>query len=63
MQTHMHVHTNTPQVVRAPAAQAGGPGFDPRRLPCLFFFSLPAGLDKMKDLWCSSIVWLLLTQT
>ena len=25
-------------VVRTPAAQAGGPVFDPRRLPCLFFF-------------------------
>ena len=51
--------------VRAPAAKAGGPGFDPWWLPC-FFFSLPAGsvtnVDGMKDLWCSSTVWLLSTQ-
>ena len=39
-------------MVRAPAAKAGGPGFDPRRLP---WVSLPDGsvtnVDKMKDLW------------
>ena len=27
-------------VVRAPAAKAGGPGCDPRQLPCFFFFQL-----------------------
>ena len=51
-------------MVRAPAAQAGGPGFDPQWLPRIFF--LTAGLlimvDGMKDLWCSSTVWLLSTQ-
>ena len=39
-------------MVRAPAAQAGGPGFDPQWLPRIFFLS--AGLlimvDGMKDL-------------
>ena len=47
-------------VVRAPAAQAGGPGFDPQWLPC-FFYSF-SWLTDVKDLWCSSTVWLLSTQ-
>ena len=52
--------------VRAPAAQAGGPGFDPRRLPwvVLFFFysSWLTNVDEMKDLWCSGTVQLPSTQ-
>ena len=45
------------------------PGFDSRWLPWVFFFvflSLPCSwltnVDGMKDLWCSSTVWLLSTQ-
>ena len=44
-------------VVRAPAAEVGGPGLDSRQIS-----SLLAGLlnvDGMKDLWCSSTVRLL----
>ena len=55
------------QVVRAPAALAGGHGFDPWRLPWIFFFFLSSSwltnADEMKDLWCSSTVRLLSTQT
>ena len=44
-------------VVRAPAAKAGGPGFDSRWLPWVFLFQLAyTNADGMKDLWCSSIV-------
>ena len=46
-------------MVRAPAAQAGGPGFDPQWLPRI---QLATNVDGMKDLWCSSTVWLLSTQ-
>ena len=50
-------------MVRAPAAQAGGPGFDPQWLPRIFFsFSWLTNVDGMKDLWCSSTVRLLSTQ-
>ena len=53
-------------MVRAPAAKAGGPGFDPRQLlPCfVFLFQLAyTNADGVKNLWCSSKVWLLSTQT
>ena len=52
-------------VVRAPAAKAGGPGFDSQQLPWFFFlFQLAyTNADGVKDLWCSSTVWLLSTQT
>ena len=46
-------------MVRAPAAEAGGPGFDPRWLPwpwVFFHFQLATSVDGMKDLWCSSTV-------
>ena len=51
-------------MVRAPAAQAGGPGFDPQWLPRIFFlFQLAyTNVNGMKDLWCSSTVRLLSTQ-
>ena len=42
-------------VVRASAAKAGGPGFDPWQLPWVFFSSSwLTNVDEMKDLWCSS---------
>ena len=49
-------------VVRAPAAKAGGPGFNFQELPSVFFlFQLAyTNVDGMKDLWCSSTVWLLI---
>ena len=40
-QLHVHVGSRS-SVVRAPTAQAGGPGFDPQWLPRIF--SLSAGL-------------------
>ena len=43
-------------VVRAPATKAGGTGFDSRWLLAY------SNADVMKDLWSSSIVWLLSTQ-
>ena len=46
-------------MVRAPAAQAGGTGFDPQDF---FSFSWLTNVDGMKDLWCSSTVRLLSTQ-
>ena len=55
---------NRGSVARAPAAKAGGPGFDSRWLPWVFFFSSSwlTNVDGMKDLWCSSTVQLLSTQ-
>ena len=45
------------------AAKVGGPGSDPRWLPWFFFsFTWLINVDEMKDLWCSSTVWLLSTQ-
>ena len=50
-------------MVRAPATQAGGPGFDPQWLPGFFLFQLAyTNVNGMKDLWCSSTVRLLSTQ-
>ena len=51
------------EVVRAPAAKAGGSGFDIWRLPWVFFTSnWLTNVDGMRDLWCSSTVRLLSTQ-
>ena len=59
-------------VVRAPAAKAGGPGLNFQQLPWaqfpaaalgFFLFQLAyTNTDWMKDLWCSSTVWLLSAQ-
>ena len=44
--------------------KAGGPGFDSRWLSWVFFSSSwLTNVDGMKDLWCSSTVRLLSTQT
>ena len=50
-------------MARAPAAKAGGPGFDSQWLPWIFLSSSwLTNVDGMKDLWCSSAVRLLSTQ-
>ena len=50
--------------VRAPAAKAGGLEFGPQWLPwVIFVFSWLTNVGGTKDLWCSSTVRLLSTQT
>ena len=47
-------------MIRASAAQAGGPRFNPQWLPRIYLFQLAVtNVDGMKDLWCSSTVGLL----